>query len=51
MPKIEKYVNYMFTENICCACNPMEVLVFCKTCINFLEQQLKLSLLEGNIKP
>ena len=22
-PKIEKYVSYIFTENIGCACNPM----------------------------
>ena len=29
-PKIEKYVYYVFTENICSACNPMQVVVFCK---------------------
>ena len=29
-PKIEKYVNYIFTENICSSCNPMQVVVFCK---------------------
>ena len=30
MPKIEKYVYYTFTENICSACNPMQVVVSCK---------------------
>ena len=29
-PKIEKYVYYIFTEDICSACNPMQVVVFCK---------------------
>ena len=29
-PKIEKYGYYIFTENICSARNPMQVLVFCK---------------------
>ena len=29
-PKIEKYVYYVFTENICSACNPMQMVVFCK---------------------
>ena len=29
-PKIEKYVYYIFTENICSARNPMKVVVFCK---------------------
>ena len=29
-PKVEKYVYYIFTENICSACNPMQVVVFCK---------------------
>ena len=28
-PKIEKYVHYIFTENICSDCNPMQVVV-CK---------------------
>ena len=26
-PKFEKYVCYIFTENICCASNPMQVVV------------------------
>ena len=29
-PKIEKYVYYIFTANICSTCNPMQVVVFCK---------------------
>ena len=28
--KYEKYVCYIFTENICSACNPVQVVVFCK---------------------
>ena len=46
MPKIEKYVYYIFTENICCATNQMKVVVFLQTCINFVEQRLKLSTLK-----
>ena len=30
MPKIEKYVYYIFTENICSSCNPMQVVGFSK---------------------
>ena len=26
--KIEKYVCYIYTENICSPCNPMQVVVF-----------------------
>ena len=29
-PKLKKYVYYIFTENICSVCNPMQVVVFCK---------------------
>ena len=29
-PKMEKYVCYIFNENICSAFNPMQVVVFCK---------------------
>ena len=29
-PKLKKYVYYIFTENICSACNPKQVLVFSK---------------------
>ena len=28
--KMKKHVYYIFTENICSACNPMQVVVFCK---------------------
>ena len=28
--KLEKYVYYIFTENICSAWNPMQVVDFCK---------------------
>ena len=28
--KIEEYVYYIFTENICSACYPMQVVVVCK---------------------
>ena len=26
-PKLKKYVYYIFTENFCSACNPMQVVV------------------------
>ena len=29
-PKSEKYVYYVFTENIFSVCNPVQVVVFCK---------------------
>ena len=29
-PKLKKYVNYIFSENICSACNPMQVVGSCK---------------------
>ena len=29
-PKLKKYVYYIFTENICFASSPMQVVVFCK---------------------
>ena len=29
-PKLKKYVCYIFTDNICSACNPMQLVVFCK---------------------
>ena len=45
--KLKKY--YIFTENICSACNPMQVVVFCKKCINFVKQRLKFSHFEGSI--
>ena len=33
-PKLKKYVDYIFTENICSACNPMQIVVFCKNILN-----------------
>ena len=27
-PKFKKYVYYIFSENICSACNPMQMVVF-----------------------
>ena len=29
-PRLKKYVYYIFTENICSACNPMQMVIFCK---------------------
>ena len=29
-PKLKKYVYYVFTKNICFACNQMQVVIFCK---------------------
>ena len=34
-PKIEEYVYYIFTENICSACNPMQVVFFYKNVLIF----------------
>ena len=50
-PKLKKCVYYIFTENICSAFNPMQVVVILQTCINFVEQRLKFSYLEGSIIP
>ena len=30
-PKLKKYMYYIFKENICSACNPMQVVAFCKS--------------------
>ena len=30
LSKLKKYVHYIFTENICSACSPMQVVDFCK---------------------
>ena len=47
-PKIEKYVYFTFTENICSARNPMQMVVFCKHVLilynngsNFLNLKVK----------
>ena len=37
--KIEKCVCCIFTENICSARNPVQVVVFLQTCINFVKQR------------
>ena len=29
-PKFKKYKYQIFTENICSACNPVQVIIFCK---------------------
>ena len=34
-PKIEEYMYYILTENICSACNPMQAVVFCKHVLIF----------------
>ena len=44
-------VCYIFTENICSACNPMKVVDFLQKCINFVERRLKLSHFECSIIP
>ena len=29
-PKLKKYVYYLFTENICSSCDPVQIVGFCK---------------------
>ena len=36
-PKLKRYVYYIFTENICSACNPMQVVIFLQKCILILK--------------
>ena len=50
-PKLNKYVYYIFTENICSACSLMQVVGFLQKCINFVEQRLKFSHFEAIIIP
>ena len=51
-PKLNNYVHYIFTENICSVYSLMQAVVFfCKKCSNFVEQRLKFSLFEGSIIP
>ena len=50
-PKLKKYVYYTITENFFSDCNPIQVVVLCKKCINCAEQGLKFSHLEGTIMP
>ena len=48
--RIEKiYIYQMFTENICSACNKNANGSFLQTCIDFVEQGLKLSHFESSI--
>ena len=49
--KYEKYVYYIFTENVCATCSPIQVSVFLQKCIKFREKQLKFSDFEDNIIP
>ena len=53
MPKIEKniYLLNIYTENICSACNSMQMVVLCKACTNVVEQRLKFSHFQGSIIP
>ena len=48
-PKIEK--KKKITENICSACSPMQVVVFRKHVLIFIEQRLKFYHFEGSIIP
>ena len=34
-PKLKKYVYDIFADNTCSACNPMQVVVFCKNVLIF----------------
>ena len=36
-PKLKRHVYYIFTENICSACNPMQVVIFLQKCILILK--------------
>ena len=42
-PKFKNYVCYLFTDNICSACSPMQLAVSLQKCINFVEQRVKFS--------
>ena len=50
-PKLEKNVCYIFTDNICSVCIPMQVIIFLQKCINFIEHRLKFSYFKGSIIP
>ena len=41
----------IFAENICSACNQVQVVDFLQKCINFVEQRLEFSRFEGGIIP
>ena len=40
MPKIEKYVYYIFSENISSVCNPMQVVDFLKFFFSFYHNKI-----------
>ena len=48
---IENFLYNIFTENICSARSRMQVVVFCKRCVDFVEQRLKFSHFKGSIIP
>ena len=50
-PKLEKNVCYIFTDNTCSVCIPMQVIIFLQKCINFIEHRLKFSYFKGSIIP
>ena len=43
-PKIETYVYYIFTENICSARNPMQVVVFRKHVLILYSNEVSIAL-------
>ena len=43
-PKIETYVYYIFTENICSARNPMQVVVFRKYVLTLYNNEVSIAL-------
>ena len=49
LPKLKEYMYYIFTENICSVCSPMQE-VFLEKCVNFVQQWLKFSHFEGSIR-
>ena len=50
-PKLGKYIYDIFTDNICSACNQMQMVVFFQKRIDFTEKRLKFSHSEGSIIP
>ena len=50
-PKLGKYIYDIFTENICSACNQMQMAVFFQKCTDFAGKRLKFSHFEGSIMP
>ena len=50
-PKLKKYMYYIFKENICSACNPTQVVAFCKGLLILKKRRLKFSHIKGSIIP